>query len=61
MLIAVEFDRDIADSVLKSCLERGLLVNRVKANAVRLMPPLIIGEQEVDEAIDILEQVLAGI
>jgi len=61
LLIAVEFDRDIADSVLKSCLERGLLVNRVKANAVRLMPPLIIGEQEVDEAIDILEQVLAGL
>jgi 4-aminobutyrate aminotransferase-like enzyme len=38
-----------------------LLVNKVKPNALRLMPPLIIENREVDEAIGILEESLAGI
>ncbi len=44
-----------------ACLERGLLVNRVKPNALRFMPPLIIGNDEVDEAISILDKVLFSI
>jgi len=51
----------MANSVVKACLDRGLLVNRVKPNAVRFMPPLIIGNREVDEALDILHKVLASI
>jgi acetylornithine/N-succinyldiaminopimelate aminotransferase len=45
--------------VVKSCLEEGLLLNAVKPSAIRFMPPLIIGESEVDEAMGILERVLA--
>ena len=59
LLVALEFSSDIAESVLKACLEEGLLLNVVKPNALRFMPPLIIGESEVDEAIGILERVLA--
>ncbi|MCK4242262.1 MAG: aspartate aminotransferase family protein, partial [Dehalococcoidia bacterium] len=59
LLVAMEFSRDIADGVVKACLERGLLLNAVRPGAVRFMPPLIIGEKEVDEAIAILEKVLA--
>lgn len=61
LLLAIEFDREIADDVLKGCLENGLLVNRVKPNALRFMPPLIIGNAEVDEAISVLERVLAAV
>jgi len=61
LLLAIEFDREIADDVLKGCLEDGLLVNRVKPNALRFMPPLIIGNAEVDEAVNVLERVLAAI
>ena len=61
LLIAMEFSSDMANSVVKACLDRGLLVNRVKPNAVRFMPPLIIGNREVDEALDILDEVLSGI
>jgi acetylornithine/N-succinyldiaminopimelate aminotransferase len=61
LLLAVEFDREIAADVLNSCLENGLLVNRVKPNALRFMPPLIIGNSEVDEAINILDKVLAAV
>jgi len=61
LLVAMEFDSDIASLVVKACLDRGLLVNRVKPNALRFMPPLIIGSREVDEALDILDEVLSGI
>ena len=61
LLLAIEFDREIAADVLGTCLENGLLVNRLKPSALRFMPPLIIGHGEVDEAINILDRVLAAI
>ena len=44
-----------------ACLERGLLVNKLKPNAVRFIPPLIIGKKEVDEALGILDKALASV
>jgi len=61
LLIAVEFSRDIAQSVLMACLDGGLLVNRLKPNALRFMPPLIIGNEEVDEALGILDKALSSV
>jgi predicted acetylornithine/succinylornithine family transaminase len=60
LLVAMEFSSDIAESLVMACLERGLLVNRVKPNALRFMPPLIIGNKEVDEALGILDKALAS-
>lgn len=61
LLIAVEFNQDIAEKLVLACLSRGLLVNKVKPNALRFMPPLIITEKEVDRAISILEDTLKEI
>ena len=61
LLVAIEFSSDIGAEMVTACLERGLLVNRVKPNAVRFIPPLIITEREVDEAIDILDKALSDI
>jgi len=61
LLVALEFSSDIAESIVMACLDRGLLVNRVKPNALRFMPPLIIGNEEVDEALGILDKVLSTI
>ena len=61
LLVAMEFSQDIAQAVVMACLERGLLVNRVKPNALRFMPPLIINKAEVDEALGILAQALASV
>jgi len=61
LLIALEFDRDIASSAVTACLDRGLLVNRVKPNALRFMPPLTIGNEEVDKALGILDDVLSSV
>ncbi len=59
MLAALEFNRDIGQDILMSCLKEGLWVNRVKPNALRLMPALVIAKKEVDEAVGILDKVLA--
>jgi len=61
LLVAMEFNSDIAQSLVMACLERGLLVNRVKPNALRFIPPLIIGNKEVDEALGVLDKALAGV
>ncbi len=60
LLAAVEFDSDIAQSLLMTCLGKGLLVNLLKPNAIRLMPPLIIGYAEVDQALSILGEALSS-
>lgn len=61
LLIAIEFSSELGKPVLDACLERGLLVNKVKPNAIRFMPPLIIGRDEIDKALTILEQSLGTI
>ncbi len=61
LLQAIEFSDDIARPVVLACLGGGLLVNKLKPNALRFMPPLIINRQEVDEALDILDKSLLDI
>ena len=39
-------------------LDQGLIVNPIGADTLRLLPPLIIGEAEVDEALEILGRTL---
>ncbi|HTY81354.1 MAG TPA: aspartate aminotransferase family protein [Dehalococcoidales bacterium] len=61
LLIALQFDSEIAAKVLMDCLEAGLLVNKPKANVIRLMPPLIITRKDVDLATSIFDKVFSGI
>ncbi len=61
LLLAMEFDSDMAGDALTTCLERGFLVNRVKPNALRFMPPLIIDNDDVDKALDILDKALSSL
>ncbi len=48
-----------AKPIVDRCLQRGLLVLTAGDQVLRFVPPLIIGEPEVDEALAILDQVLA--
>jgi len=54
LLIALEFKEDIAEEVAAECVQKGLLLNRVKPNTIRFMPPLTITEKEIDIAVNIL-------
>ena len=59
LLAAIEFNRDLSDGLVPALLEEGLIVNPVKPNALRLMPPLNISNAEADEAVAMLDKVLA--
>ena len=59
LLIALEFKRDIAEAVMYGCLERGLVINLLKPNLLRIIPPLIINKADIDAGIQILDGVLS--
>ena len=61
LLWAVELGREVAEEAVRLCLAGGLLANIVKPTALRLMPPLTVSEGEIDQAVEILDRVLAGI
>ncbi len=61
LLLAVGFTRDISSDVVAAARERGLLVNNVRPNAVRLMPPLTVTDDEIDRACDILEDAINAV
>ena len=61
LLVAIEFDREIGREVMMACLEKGLLANLLKPNAIRFIPPLTIGNGEVDEALGILDRALSTV
>jgi predicted acetylornithine/succinylornithine family transaminase len=44
--------------IVNDCMDRGLLINCTHDTVLRFLPPYIITEKEVDEAIGILGQVL---
>jgi acetylornithine/N-succinyldiaminopimelate aminotransferase len=46
-------------SITSKALEEGLLINSAGSNVLRFVPPLIITEKEVDEAVSILEKCFA--
>ena len=48
-----------ARPVAAAALDAGLVVNPVTDSAVRLAPPLLISDDEIDEALDILAEVVA--
>lgn len=58
LLLAGILDRD-AGTVVDECRARGLLVLTAGPDVLRLVPPLVVGEAEVDEALAVLAEVLA--
>lgn len=58
LLAAVEFEGDISGRVLSHANQAGVLLNGVKPNAVRLMPPLTITREEIDEGVGRIEEAL---
>ena len=58
LLMALDFKTNIAKEIVESCLEEGLLLNAVKPNALRFMPPLNITQADIDAALAKLDSVL---
>ncbi len=57
LMVGVQLTEPIARSVVDRAFEKQLIINPVGDWILRLVPPLVITEREVDDAIEILEQV----
>ncbi len=60
LLQGLVLDGDAGPFVTKA-RERGLLISAVGGNVVRLVPALVVGKAHIDEAVAILESVLADV
>jgi acetylornithine/N-succinyldiaminopimelate aminotransferase len=59
LLLAAQLAAPVAKDVSAAALSQGLLVNAVRPDAVRVAPPLLVTDAEVDEALEILAESLA--
>jgi 4-aminobutyrate aminotransferase-like enzyme len=65
-MLAIELRRggepaaDLATAVAEGALERGLLILKagIYGNCIRVLVPLVIGEAQLDEALDVWEEAL---
>ncbi len=60
LLLAAVLTGDLAVQVCREALDRGLVCNAPRAEVVRFAPSLLVSDDEIDRAVDILGQVLAG-
>ncbi len=60
-MIAIGLTQDSSAEIVAACRERGLLVNNVRPNAVRMMPPLNTTDDEIDRACEIFEAALLAV
>ncbi|MDH5606391.1 MAG: aminotransferase class III-fold pyridoxal phosphate-dependent enzyme [Anaerolineae bacterium] len=70
LMIGVEFtdaqgkpDSEAASAVLEGCLERNMLILNCGSykNVIRWIPPLVVTKEQIDEALAIFGEALAGI
>ncbi len=61
LLIALEFNDDVAADVLTNANASGVLLNMVKPNTLRFMPPLNITTDEIDEGVGRLDQAISNL
>jgi 4-aminobutyrate aminotransferase-like enzyme len=58
-MVGARLDGVDAKETAARALGEGLIVNPIGTDTLRFLPPLVIGEAEVDEALEILGRVLA--
>ncbi|RLJ69861.1 acetylornithine aminotransferase/acetylornithine/N-succinyldiaminopimelate aminotransferase [Hydrogenivirga caldilitoris] len=57
LILGIDYGKDCREVVMKA-LERGLVINCTAGSVIRLLPPLILEKEHVDEAITSLREVL---
>jgi predicted acetylornithine/succinylornithine family transaminase len=60
LLLGLEFSAPVAD-LIAAAREQGLLIISAGENVLRLCPPLIVTREQIDAAVEILNNCLAGL
>ena len=59
LLLAFDLVHTPGPDLVARCLEKGLLINAPREKSIRLMPPLVVTEDEIEKMFDILIPLLA--
>lgn len=60
LFIAIELKEERSDEIASILFQKHYLVNSIRRKIIRLLPPLIITMDELKEAIEVLDEVIAG-
>jgi acetylornithine/N-succinyldiaminopimelate aminotransferase len=60
LMVAADIDRSAPDVVRTALLERRLVINATGPQTLRFLPPLIVDERDVDDAVGRLAPLLSG-
>ncbi len=58
LMVAFDLKTDDAAKVVAEAIKRGLILNNTGPRTIRMVPPLIIGRAEIDEAVSTIEAIL---
>ncbi|MHC1683557.1 MAG: aspartate aminotransferase family protein [Clostridiaceae bacterium] len=58
MLQAFDLPSDDGSKLVEECFKEGLIINSPKPNVIRLIPPLIVCKDDIDEMVEIITKVL---
>jgi len=61
LMQAVNVKHDLAPTIVQQALEHGLLLNALGTNTLRMVPPLNISKDEIDEASELLDKALSDV
>lgn len=61
LMIGIDFGKPLARPIAEAAFERGVLVNDATPTTVRLVPPLVITDDQLDRGVAVLEEVLGEI
>ena len=62
LLVGVEFDDAVSGVEVKhACLDRKLLITAIGAHTIRMVPPLIVNEEQCDKAVEIITEAVEAV
>jgi acetylornithine aminotransferase/acetylornithine/N-succinyldiaminopimelate aminotransferase len=61
LMQAVNVQHDLAPAIVQQALEHGLLLNALGPSTLRIVPPLVVTREDVDEAADLLDKALSDV
>jgi acetylornithine/N-succinyldiaminopimelate aminotransferase len=61
LMRAVHVKNDLAATIVQKALEHGLLLNSTAPDTLRMIPPLVLTQADIDEATQIMDRVLTDV
>lgn len=61
LMRAVHVKHDLAPQIVQKAMEHGLLLNNTAPHTLRMIPPLILSQADIDEATELLDRALADV